>query len=103
MKKVLIPLAGLLATSYCALAILTFTCLFGPSGSKGPGHHHHQTGSAAHSAFCAWACQTSPTSALVVATPSIRPVLGDAVLLRSLETVSVSLVLVFIPSRAPPR
>lgn len=103
MKKVLVPLAGLLAASYCTLAILTFTCLFGPLGSGGSGHRHHQTGSASHSAFCAWACQTSPTSALVVAAPSIRPVLVVVVLLGSRDTIFVSLVHAFIPSRAPPR
>jgi hypothetical protein len=101
-NKLLAPIASLVAASYCALAIVALTCLFDQPDSRRVDHHHHQ-GSMAHSSFCAWACQTSPTSAIVATAPSIRPLLLVQMLPVSLATVLISVVPIFIPARAPPR
>jgi hypothetical protein len=100
-KKLPAPIASLVAASYCALAIVALTCLFDQSAPRRVGHHHQ--GSMAHSSFCAWACQTSPTSAIVATAPSIRPLLLVQTLPVSLATVLISVVPIFIPARAPPR
>lgn len=85
---------------YSALAWGTAGCLFMPKAE--PAHAHHDPSHAAHSVFCAWACQASSMSSLHAAAPVLA-----GLFLITMERVasaapSARLLTKISRSRAPP-
>ncbi len=58
---------------YSALALGAAGCLFMPATE--PAHAHHGPSHAAHSVFCAWACQVNSMSSLQAAAPVLAGLL----------------------------
>jgi len=73
MKRWFAPLVVGMVLLYSVLAVGAAGCLFMPATE--PAHAHHGPSHAAHSVFCAWACQVNSMSSLQAAAPVLAGLL----------------------------
>ena len=78
MKKRLLSLSVLVASSYLLLSVASMACAIDFGDPHAGGHHHG--GSLFHSNFCAWACQAAPTSGFISTGLPAEPRLAVAAL-----------------------
>jgi hypothetical protein len=103
MKRWTAPLATGMVVLYAALAVGIANCLFLDSGQSTSHHHHHNPSHLAHSALCAWACQSNPTVAVPLAMPLVA-VSTVVTRRRQIDSIlSTTIVVSEFPSRGPPR
>lgn len=95
--------AGITAVMYFGLVCLAATCsLVLPVSAHADGHEQHHSHEAAHSSFCAWACQATSESGLVASAPAgVIESVALVPVVVPVQRVSVSSVS-FLRSRAPP-
>ncbi|MBM4134085.1 MAG: hypothetical protein FJ245_09985 [Nitrospira sp.] len=102
MKRVLFPMAVVLAGLYLLLAGMASVCLFG-HGETHAGDHHHHGGQPVHSTLCVWACQANDGPIQASIPPALLLVLLSLGLSRSLDAPNLGFLVSSTHARAPPR
>lgn len=102
MKRVLFPMAVVLAGLYLLLAGMASVCLFG-HGETHAGKHHHHGSQPAHSTLCVWACQAHDGPIHVSAPPAIVLILLSFGVVFFLAAPDARVLPGPTRSRAPPR
>jgi hypothetical protein len=99
-KKSLLSLSLLVASSYLLLSVASMACAIDFGDQHAAGHHHG--GGLFHSNFCAWACQAAPTSSFTSSGLPVEPHFAVAALHLQQEVEIPYLFDHFFVSRGPP-
>lgn len=102
MKRVLFPMAVVLAGLYLLLAGMASVCLFG-HGETHAGEHHHHGSQPAHSTLCVWACQANDGPIQASTPPAMLLVLLSLGLSGFFAAPERGFFVGSTPARAPPR
>ena len=100
LTKPSVGLAAALAGLYLVLAIFSVACVFDHVDPTPAAHHHG--GTVSHSSFCAWACQTNPTSDAGPVTLVQQPFFVATLVVESGHVIIAGGIGFHTASRAPP-
>jgi hypothetical protein len=102
MRRILIPVAGLLVATYLVLTVLASSCLLMHEVPH-PGEHHHHSGQTTHSTLCLWACQANSDTSLLSMAPGPQSLALSLGIVLTFFLLTPTHVLDRLRSRAPPR
>jgi len=97
-----ICLALFLTLVYSILLVMAAGCAFAHAGQAEHQHHHDEQGSSAKNSLCAWACQATADTLVVIGPPlSVAELVVERYNLIS-NPLICSISSSTVPSRAPP-
>lgn len=101
-SPLMVQITGCTVFIYAVLVVISASCGIVHAEQGRDSHHHQGKGSAAQSAFCAWACQITSQAAEAAEPPdtAIQLILETALSVVDSSVTSSSRV--GFPSRAPP-
>ena len=100
MKKRLLSLSVLVASSYLLLSAASMACAIDFGDPHAGGHHH--SNKLSHSSSCAWACQANFASGFISSGLPLGPVSEVVALHRTQEVFALSISTHLSVSRGPP-
>lgn len=96
-------ISGCTVLIYAVLVLVSASCGIVHAQLDGDAHHHHEKGSSAQGAFCAWACQLTSEAAVAAEPPDAEICLVAETVMPTADLPGASFKRLGFPSRAPPR